>query len=335
MNDETAITIYTSEVASTETALTVYGDGEQEEALIARWLEVKASKSKKTRAAYVAVISQFRAMLAARGLDFFADVRLVASIAGEYARTSYDRNGRVASGVLSESTINQRLAILSSFYTYAGKFHNAVTNPIALCEREKRNVHDAAQHLEASDIETALQAINRKDLAGKRDYALLLLALTTGRRASELTALVWGDLRFAGKKIEVTWRHCKGNKTMHDILGVRTRAALEEYVHVLYGKQLAQLANDTPLFVSLSRNNYGRAMSIQAVSDICTRYLGTSKVHATRHSFAVNLERAGASLSEIGERLGHSSLKTTSEYMKRLHSAENKHIATLESLYGL
>ena len=335
MDENTAITIHTGEVVTTETALTLYGENsEGETALIAKWVEVKASKSAKTCAAYTAVISQFRTQLADSGLSLFADARQVASVAHDYARTSYDHQGRVT-GQLSESTINQRLAILSSFYTYAAKFHNAVTNPIAFCERVKRNVHDAAHHLEASDIETALQAINKKDITGKRDYALLLLALTTGRRASELVALTWDDLRSVGKKLEVTWRHCKGNKTMQDILGARTREALENYLHALYGKQLAQLASDTPLFVSFSRNNYGRALSIQAVSNICTRYLGTSKVHTTRHSFAVNLERAGASLSEIGERLGHSSLKTTAEYMKRLHRAENKHINTLESLYGL
>ena len=188
--------------------------------------------------------------------------------------------------------------------------------------------------MEASDVDSLLSQINRTTLAGKRDYALLLLALTTGRRASELTALTWSDVH-TGRTWEVTWQHCKGNKTLKDILGTRTREALETYLHAFYGAQLGQFALDAPLFVSLSRNNYGKAMSIQAVADICMKYLGTSKIHTTRHSFAVNLERAGASLSEIGERLGHASLKTTSDYMKRRHSAENKHIATLESLYGL
>jgi site-specific recombinase XerD len=305
-----------------------------EEDLIAKWIEAKTSQSQKTKAAYQLVMRTFRSHLQRAGLYLFSDVRAVALVASEYVKTSYDRRGRVQ-GQLSENTINQRLAILSSFYTYAQKWEQRMVNPLDLCERPKRQVHDAASHLEASDVEAALQTIPRQTLSGKRDYALLCLALTTGRRAAELVALQWGDLRTTGKRLEVRWRHCKGNKTMYDMLGQKTKAALEVYLHALYGEQLFSLAHDTPLFVSLSHNNYGHAMSTQAVANICAKILGTSKVHTTRHTFAMTNERAGANLSEIGERLGHSSLKTTSEYMQRLHSAENKHIHTLESLYGL
>ncbi len=89
------------------------------------------------------------------------------------------------------------------------------------------------------------------------------------------------------------------------------------------------------MFVSLSRNNYKGTLSLQAVSDICLKRLGSSKVHTTRHTFAVNSEKAGATLSEIGDRLGHASLKTTSDYMKRLHSAENPHATKLGEMFGI
>jgi integrase/recombinase XerC len=318
-----------------QTSITI-SDGSIEQ-IIAKWLHDTASNSTKTRIAYELVMNYFREHLQARSLDVFSEVRKVAVVASEYVRTSYDRRGRVKSGKLSENTVNQRLAILSSFYTFCGIWNERIENPIApkYCKREKPNVHDAAPHLEAGDVETALQAIPRETLIGKRDYALLLLALTTGRRAAELVALTWNDLRLTGKHMEVTWLHCKGNKTMKDILGAKTRDALEVYLSKLYGADLGSLANDAPIFVSLSRNNYGKAMSTQAVADLCKKYIGTSKIHTTRHTFAVTSEQAGASLSEIGERLGHSSLNTTSYYMQRRHSAENKHINKLESLYGL
>ena len=306
-----------------------------EEMMINKWLEVKTGRSEKTKDAYQLVIRYFRRHLRERGFDVFSDMKAVAVIASDYVKTSYDRRGRVKGGTLSEGTINQRLAILSSFYIFCHKWERRIENPIDLCERESYNVHDAAPHLEGDEVVTALKSIDRTGLQGQRDYALLLLALTTGRRAAELVALTWGDLRFAGKNVEVTWRHCKGNKTMQDILGVNTRDTLESYLYALYGSNLGTLANDAPIFVSLSRNNNRNMMSTQSVADVCRKYLGTSKVHTTRHTFAVNSERAGASLSEIGERLGHASLKTTSDYMKRRHSAENKHIKKLESLYGL
>ena len=122
---------------------------------------------------------------------------------------------------------------------------------------------------------------------------------------------------------------------MRDEIEPRTRAALLAYLHALYGADLGRLSKDALIFVSLSKNNYKGALSLQAVSDICKKHLGTSKVHTTRHSFAVNLEKPGASLSEIVARLGHASLKTTSDYMKRLHSAENPHAAKLGEMFGI
>src|SRR5437899_2773041 len=83
-------------------------------AIVAKWLEAKASRSAKTKAAYELVINAFMDQLSARGLTFFSDIRKVASVANDYARTSYDRRGRVKDGKLAENTINQRLAILSS-----------------------------------------------------------------------------------------------------------------------------------------------------------------------------------------------------------------------------
>jgi hypothetical protein len=49
----------------------------------------------------------------------------------------------------------------------------------------------------------------------------------------------------------------------------------------------------------------------------------------------VNLEKAGASLSEIGARLDYASLNTTSDYMKRLHSAENPYATKLGEMFGI
>ncbi len=306
---------------------------DREQVLIDQWLTAKCARSASTRAAYELVMRKFQDYLAARSLHLFALPEQVALAAASYARTSYDRRGRVRNGQLSEGTINQRLAILSSFYEYCHKFNKNIDNPLAVCDREKKNVHDAAQHFDAIDLARVLAEIPRDSLKGLRDYALLLLACTTGRRAAEVAELRRGDLAQHGRNMQVTWRACKGGKTMTDVLGQATRAALEVYLLALYGPGAA--GDDAPVFVSLSHNNYGQAMSTQALADISKHYLGTSKFHTTRHTFSMNMEAAGASWGEIGERLGHSSIATTNDYMKRRHSAENKHIGDLEKLYGV
>ena len=298
---------------------------------IAAWLKNKSERtgSAKTKRAYSDTINGFRTML-----------QLARPIPLDLDSTDY-RALRIAVEVfasgngVSPATFNQRLAILSSFYTYAIKQEVLDKNPIKLIDRRPVQEKDAALPMSDTEVMQAFSKIDRSRLEGLRDYALLSLAVTTGRRSRELASLVWSDIRLTSRKLLITWRRTKGNKQMRDEIEPRTQAALLAYLHALYGADLGQLPKDAPIFVSLSRNNNKGQMSIQAVSDICKKHLGTSKVHTTRHTFAVNLEKAGASLSEIGARLGHASLKTTSDYMKRLHGAENPHAARLGEMFGI
>jgi hypothetical protein len=50
------------------------------------------------------------------------------------------------------------------------------------------------------------------------------------------------------------------------------------------------------------------------LSNICLTYLGTSQVHALRHTFAVGMMRSGAPITELAGRLGHTDIKITSIY---------------------
>ena len=305
------------------------------DACIAAWVKNKSERtgSVKTKRAYQDTITGFRALLKSAHpipLDLDSDDSRAIRLAAE---------SFAAGNGVSSATFNQRLAILSSFYTYAIKQEVLDKNPIKLIDRRPVDAKDAALPMGDTEIVEAFSKIDRGTLEGLRDYALLSLAVTTGRRSRELASLCWGDIRLTGKdkssKMLITWQHCKGNKQMRDEIEPRTKAAILAYLHVLYGADLGKLTKDAPVFVSLSRNNHRGQLSIQAVSDICLKHLGTSKVHTTRHTFAVQMEKAGASLSDIGAKLGHASLKTTSEYMKRLHSAENPHAAKLGEMFGI
>ena len=305
------------------------------DACIAAWVKNKSERtgSAKTKRAYEDTINGFRALLqSARPIPLdldSTDTRAIRLAAESFA----------AGNGVSSATFNQRLAILSSFYTYAIKQEVLDKNPMKLIDRRPVDAKAAALPMGESEIADAFSKIDRSTLEGLRDYALLSLAVTTGRRSRELAELCWGDVRLSGRgkhgKMLITWQHCKGNKQMRDEIEPRTSAAMLAYLHALYGVDLGTLAPDAPVFVSLSRNNHKGGLSVQAISDICLAHLGTSKVHTTRHTFAVSMEKAGANLSEIGDRLGHASLKTTSDYMKRLHSAENPHAARLGEMFNI
>ena len=91
---------------------------------------------------------------------------------------------------------NTRLAAIRSFFRYV-----AMADPTWLmhCQRilampNKRYVRRTVTFLDAAEIAALLAAPDRTTWAGRRDHALLLLAVQTGLRASELVGLTLGDV---------------------------------------------------------------------------------------------------------------------------------------------
>jgi site-specific recombinase XerD len=295
------------------------------------WLETKFRKtnSEKTRKAYQVALTKFDLYLQERGYKLDGNPRVIGRHAQAWANTPEEKEK------VSSSTVNQRLAILSSFYKFAIKQGLCEHNPIDYVERPKNIIKHAASYMDSREVTKRIKAIDTVSLEGKRDKALLSLALTTGRRASELANLRWQDITVTSYKMMVTWVRCKGAKVMLDELKAKTAESLLDYLRALYGAKLEHIKPESPIFVSLSHNNHGGKLSIQALSDIYKARLGTSQVHITRHTFAVNMERSGASLSEIGEALGHSNYAVTARYMKQLHSGENKYGDALEEMFGI
>ncbi|GHO51499.1 tyrosine-type recombinase/integrase [Ktedonospora formicarum] len=327
-----------------DTALTTANEDRismQEAAL--EWLITKAKKtdSERTEGAYKRTLGQFDAYLRTNGSRLDDEPRRVARHAQRFAFTSYEEPERE----LSTSTVNQRFAILSSFYTYAMKQGACDVNPINYCERPTRQVAHAAPHLEHTYIADALRMIDTSTLEGKRDYALIDLAVTTGRRAAELAGLRWRDIDIKGSIMTITWVRCKGKKTLENVIGKKTAAHLLRYIKALYGP-LDAIEPDAPIFVSLgNRKRYKTdkatgetillGLSHQAIANIFDRRLDEKRTHTARHSFAVRMKKLGASIADIGDLLGHSNYAVTSGYMKDLLSAENEHIDALENAFGL
>jgi len=164
---------------------------------------------------------------------------------------------------------------------------------------------------------------------------LLSVALLTGRRVAELAGLRQGDLLIVGELITLTWRRTKGGKTASDQLNKATSAALLDYLATAMGINFMARPTDAPIWLSVSKQNPGKAISGQAIADICQNRLGTSKVHALRHTFAHIMEKSGAAASEIQARLGHESLATTGRYLAALKRAENPYIDDLAKMMGI
>lgn len=335
MHDETAITIYTDQGPRVYVDTSTYDVLPSLSQVIDDWLETSKSDSAKTRLARRETFKDFCTALAGLDLRLDSPAPAIASFAKKWAAYSHREGMQVA-----PSTYNQRVALISSFYSYAIA-HEALRgpNPLVkeLVERKTVGAKDKAPALSKEKIAAGLAGIDRNEVTGLRDYALLSVALYTARRAGELAAMKVGDVTRIGEKCAIDWPRCKGNKAMRDVLSARTTQALYAYLthSQVYGNRLLTLPKDAPLWLSFSSRGDACAIGPRTISRMCKDVLGTSKVHATRHSAVKQWIALGLPIQEISKRLGHSSLAITTAYVEGLLEDENPVGAQLEEAFGI
>ncbi len=309
------------------------------EALIQAWLHAKEqlSHSPKTQLAYEQTIQSFRSFMKSHNLDLIfkspSFVYLVADVAQSFVvqRSLKSRHKRV----IASATQGQRLSILSSFYAYAIKRgHLSTTNPILLVDRPKIKPYEQSRAIEHDELAERLKEIDLSTERGLRDMAILLVFLHTGRRVSEVVNLTIKDVLMANNQVILTFR-TKGGEVARNILDPIPSSMLIMWLACLYGENFITLTEELPLWVDLHHKALrGQQLKYSGFSGICNRYLGTTKVHTTRHSFAVLMDDANAKLSDIQRSLGHKNVATTGIYMERMAQDKNAFSGKISELLG-
>lgn len=306
------------------------------------WLRSVSETGTRTRATYEDYIHAFRRQLQEGGYDLDGQetrarepasqdevVALLSLAAQAWAARSTRRQS------VGASTYNQRLSVLSSFYQFARKRRLLmIDNPIDLLDRRKVQEYAHALPMDKEEVLRILNMIDKTVLAGKRDYALLLIFISTGRRAHEMLRMQWRDVHINGAKITIQF-HCKGNKEMSDQLEPRAARAFLTYVHAMFQQDLARLEPEQYIWLSLSMKNFKQPLTQRGLADIFQKRLGTMKIHTTRHTFAHNSAKSGASVIDIQQRLGHSNPAITGRYLQSLNRAENEHVSDLLDFLGI
>ena len=217
----------------------------------------------------------------------------------------------------SARTRNARLAAIRSFFRFV-----AMSEPELLlhCQKvlampSKRYDRRTVEYLDRAEIEAVLAAPDRSTWTGRRDHALLLLALQTGLRASELVNLRRADL-VTGVGAHIRCRE-KGRKERSTPLRRQTVGVLEAWLKERGG------GVDDPIFPTirgsrLSRDALERLMRRHA--DVAARTcpsLASKRVspHVLRHSTAMELLHHGVDQAVIALWLGHECVETTQVYI--------------------
>jgi integrase/recombinase XerD len=217
----------------------------------------------------------------------------------------------------SARTRNARLAAIRSLFRYAALHHPEHAAGIArvLAIPPKRFESRVISYLTEPEVNALLTAPDRSTWTGRRDHTLLLVAVQTGLRASELTGLSCGDVHL-GTGPHLSCRG-KGRKQRVTPLTGTTAAHLRLWLDERAGKP------HEPLFPTrqgrrLSRDALERRLAKH--SDAGARAcppLAAKKVtlHVLRHTAAMRLLHAGVDTSVIALWLGHEQVDTTQIYL--------------------
>ena len=179
----------------------------------------------------------------------------------------------------------------------------------------KRYDRTIISHLTHEEVDALLAAPDMTRWIGRRDHALLSVAIQTGLRVTELTGLRCQDVHL-GTGAHITTSG-KGRKTRATPLTKQTVTVLRSWMQERDGQP------DQPLFPT-SRS---RALSRDAIALLLTRHTATASdscptlttktvsPHVLRHTAAMSLLHAGVDSTVIAMWLGHESVDTTQVYL--------------------
>lgn len=217
----------------------------------------------------------------------------------------------------SVRTRNARLAAIHSFFRYAALRHpeHAAVIERVLAIPPKRFDRRTVSFLTDIEVAALLAAPDRSTWLGRRDHALLLTAIQTGLRVSELANLRRADVVLStGAHIRCVG---KGRKERATPLTSTTVKVLRAW---LTERRAGQA---DPLFPTTG----GRPLSRYGIDAIVERHVRTaatacpslaSKVvsaHTLRHTAAMRLLHARVDTTVIALWLGHESVETTQMYV--------------------
>jgi site-specific recombinase XerD len=214
-------------------------------------------------------------------------------------------------------TRNARLAAIRSLFRYAALRHPEHAGLIqqVLAIPPKRYRRALVSFLHPDEIDALLAAPDRTSWTGRRDHALLLVAVQTGLRVSELIHITRADVHIGiGAHLRCDG---KGRKERVVPLTKQTVAVLQTWLAERGGQPT------DPIFPS----RRGGPMSRDAVERLLARHAAsaaqrcptlrtkTLSPHVLRHTAAMQLRAAGVDISVIALWLGHEGIETTQIYL--------------------
>ncbi len=217
----------------------------------------------------------------------------------------------------SVRTRNNRLAAIHSLFSYAALRHpeHAASIQRVLAIPAKRFERNLVTYLTDPEVDALLSACDQTTWTGRRDHAMVVLAIQTGLRISELARLTLADIVLGpGAHVHTVGKGRKERRTplvpltvavLGAWLAERDGTPAEPLFPTSTGRQLSRdaIEHRVGLYVTKAR---------QCCPSIQSKHVTT---HTLRHTAAMRLLVSGNDVTVIALWLGHEQVSTTSVYL--------------------
>lgn len=222
---------------------------------------------------------------------------------------------------LKATTLHNYILVVKMFFKYLEQ--ERLYKNIAIDLRGAKISREFKKdYLHLNQIHTILDSIDRNTIKGKRDYAIILLAITTGLRTIEIARAKIEDLQGG-----ILWIQGKGRTEKNEYvkISLQVESAINDYLKTRkYTKQ-------DYLFTSASNHNHNNQMNQKSISRIgkeLFKKIGIDSkrcsFHSLRHTSATLNLINGGTIQETQQLLRHKNINTTMIYAHNLERENNK-----------
>ena len=281
------------------------GDGADTVARFEAWLR-GADRSVSTVRSYGTVAGEFIAFVDTRGGMARCDAGTVEAFVAALAGYQF-------------KTVEQKLCALRSFLRFAsgdGLVDVALVDAVPAVKSRKQTSIPSVW--DPADVTKIVDAVDRGNPSGKRDYAIILLVTRLGLRGIDVKRLEFSDFDWPGNRLSVVQ-----TKTGHRVwLPLLKDVGWAVIDYIRSGRPV----RDCPQVFIRHTAPIGPFSDQDHLHQILVKHARAAHVvvsekrrhgmHSLRHTLATRLMEDGTPIEQIADILGHQSVKSTSVYLK-------------------
>lgn len=276
------------------------------------------------------LIGKFQVGLRAEGCAV-STVRTYGTLAGEFL-SFVDTRGRLADcdartvetfvatlWGYQAKTVEQKLCAVRSFLRFAARQGQVDADVLKAVPAVKSSKQARVPSVwDAADVSRILDAIDRGNPSGKRDYAIITLVTRLGLRSIDVKRLELDDFDWPGNRLWV--RQAKTGHRIQLPLLKDVGWAVIDYIR--HGRPTADyrqvfLRHTAPIGPFSDQDHLHQILCKHArVARVALSDHRRHGMHSLRHTLATRLMEGGTPIEQIADILGHQSVGTTGVYLK-------------------